>query len=365
MTNAYNELVAARERGELLQKNKKNAMGTLLSEEQQLILDHCLNLTPPAHDRRVQGLIRGNDQAAATHAKIQAALAPLAAWPCDLCPEALSEQTVRRLRRLVESDVGSEPAATTPIRLPLRHRLSNAAGVLTAAAVVIFAVGILLPVSGHLRFRHGCALCAAQSNGLYKGIDAYAADFNGMLPMVAQATGAFWHRIGHRGQESHSNTRNLFLLGKHHYVDSLLDFICCGREREDAPRLDLAKRPEAEDFPSRDAVTYSYRVFGGQPVKLTSLGAQPLLADMNPHFERLPSDPLALLDVRLKEGWQGHHSINHGRRGQNVCFADGHVRFERGRCWGRHQDDMYTIRDTVVYHGSERPADTSDAFLGP
>ena len=159
--------------------------------------------------------------------------------------------------------------------------------------------------------------------------------------------------------------KHLFLLGKHHYVDSLLDFVCCGKEHEDAPRLELAKDGEDRDFPSRDAVTYSYRVFGGEPVKLTSLGAQPLLADMNPHFERLPNDPPALLDVRLGDDWRGRHSINHGRRGQNVSFADGHVSFERGRRWGRQQDDVYTIRDTVVYHGSERPADTDDAFLGP
>lgn len=340
-------------------------MSALLSEEQQLILDHCLNLTSPEHDRRVQELIGANEQAAAIHARIQAALAPLAMWPCDLCPEALSEQTVRRLGRLIDSHVGPEPMATAPLRLPFRHRLSNAATVLTAAAVVMFAVSVLLPVGSYLRFRQGCVLCAAQSKGLYNGIDAYAADFNGMLPRVTQAAGAFWHRIGHRGHESQSNTRNLFLLGKHKYVSSLLDFICCGRQREEPPCVDLAQDPECPDFPSRDFVTYSYRVFGGRPVQLLSLGAQPLLADMNPHFEGLPDNPPASLDVRLEEGWPRRHSMNHGRRGQNVCFADGHVSFERGRRWGRQRDDVYTIRDTVLYHGSERPADANDVFLGP
>jgi prepilin-type processing-associated H-X9-DG protein len=53
------------------------------------------------------------------------------------------------------------------------------------------------------------------------------------------------------------------------------------------------------------------------------------------------------------------NSINHGLAGQNVLFADGHIRFLSTRKIGA-DDDIYTNRDGRVGAG----LDVSDIVLG-
>jgi hypothetical protein len=86
---------------------------------------------------------------------------------------------------------------------------------------------------------------------------------------------------------------------------------------------------------------------------------------MNPLFESLPSDfgqPLKLrLDARLLKV----NSVNHKRKGQNVLFSDGSVKFVKTRLVGANNDDIFTLRDTQLYQGCEVPTCDTDDFLAP
>jgi hypothetical protein len=228
--------------------------------------------------------------------------------------------------------------------------------------VVLLALAVARPVGQYMQYRHGCIVCRGQTKGLLDAIGMYAADYGGLLPVAGWQPGAAWHRVGHHGQENHSNTRNLFLLLSLRYVDSSLRFVCCGAEREDAPQFDLAGHPEYRDFPSRRHVTYSYPVFAAQRVKLDTWGERPLLADMSPHFHSLCEGRATRVEICLDSA-RHRNSGNHAGRGQNVGWGDGRVEYRRRPRWGRHRDDLYVQEDVTVYNGHERPSEPNDVFL--
>jgi hypothetical protein len=69
----------------------------LSRNEKDLILDCCFGLTRTKQTIQVMTLLTHNEQAAAFHAGIQAALAPLETICPEPCPAELAECTVRLL----------------------------------------------------------------------------------------------------------------------------------------------------------------------------------------------------------------------------------------------------------------------------
>ncbi len=67
-----------------------------------------------------------------------------------------------------------------------------------------------------------------------------------------------------------------------------------------------------------------------------------------------------LADSPPAEGDSGN-SVNHGGRGQNVLFLDGHTRFVSQRSIGDPNDDIFLNRDNCVAAGK----DQLDVVLGP
>lgn len=86
------------------------------------------------------------------------------------------------------------------------------------------------------------------------------------------------------------------------------------------------------------------------------------MADWNPLFEEIP-DYNTSLHMRLTPRLLTLNSINHRRRGQNVLFGDGRVKYMKTRFIGA--DDIFTLQDTDVYHGYEVPSCATDFFLAP
>ena len=78
-------------------------------------------------------------------------------------------------------------------------------------------------------------------------------------PTLAAAAGDPWWKVGAQGDENHSNTRNMYLLVKGEYV-KLSDFVCPGSKCERKSEVDPAELQTYKDFPSRNCVTYSFRI---------------------------------------------------------------------------------------------------------
>jgi len=331
-------------------------------EQKDLVFQHCLGLSPSRDAVRTERLISGNDEAAASHARIKAALAPLQTLSPQACPDELADSTVARLRELAREHLASAPPPPKILKLVRRRNLSN---VIAVAASVLLIVGILIPSSKLMRHRSALQTCKGQLANIFRGLDLYSADHDDRFPAVARAANAPWNRVGHQGPENHSNTRNPYLLLRLSYLDRAEDFVCCGGTHGRTAPLTPSQIKVHNDFPSRDHITYSYRVMSDPFVTRTSLAALPIMADMNPHFEQPSACTSARLTLRPDRGRLRVNSMNHGRRGQNILYGSGYVRYSRTRLLGDPPDDIYLPEGRDECCGDEVPGCLTDTLLGP
>ena len=331
-------------------------MQTLTSEQKQLIFDYSLHLSTEEKTAQAEALISSSKEAADIYSKMKLVLAPLDTLRDEPCPDGLAERTVWRLMQVANSQRAvREPVAATS--KPWR----NFAQVGAIAASVLLAVGVLVPsfsFANHLHRRHVCKKQLASIAGC---MNRYSMDYDGSLPAASTDFSQPWHTVGDQNSKSWSNTRNLFLLLKLGYCTRPQDFICCGRRQEQVDPPSTSDVSSYNDFQSRKYITYSFRIPCRRTMKITMFQG-PTMADSNPLFEDVRAGEFK---VRLDEKLATTASLNHNRRGQNVLFADGRVRYLKTRHVGVPQDDIFTVQNVVEYRGSERPACEKDPFLAP
>ena len=129
-------------------------------------------------------------------------------------------------------------------------------------------------------------------------------------------------------------------------------------------KFDPVQARKYNDFPSRRDITCSSKILAKRDT-IISLGRSPFFADSNPLFENLPQNSNKTLKLKLNKKLSTINSINHNRRGQNVLFCDGGIKFVKTRRVGIGQDDIFTLKNTQFYKGCELPDAETDAFLAP
>lgn len=334
-------------------------MRSLSNKQKQLLFDYRLGLTTKRETAQAKALITYSKEAAEIHSKLKAGLAPLDTFRPEPCPDELAQRTVRRLVQLVNAERSIERQEKTAIK---RRFWPNLVEVASIAAIISFAIGVLIPMTSFARHQYNKQVCQRKLASIFNGINLYSFDFDGKLPAVTTDVSQPWYKVGYKGKENHSNTRNLFLLLKLGYDSRPSDFICCGRRQEGITPLEISQVNDCNDFLSREQITYSFRIVCQPPVDMSLLAGQPLMADRNPVFENIRA---GICQVNLDEKLSTTASMNHNRRGQNVLFSDGRVEFLKTRHVGIPQDDIFTVQNIVEYRGNERPACKSDPFLAP
>jgi prepilin-type processing-associated H-X9-DG protein len=233
---------------------------------------------------------------------------------------------------------------------------------LATVAVLLIAASVLWSALSYLGYSSRLQRCQAQMAGVFRGLSNYVADHDGRSPSVAATVGDPWWKVGHQGQENHSNTRNIYLLVRGGYVGAG-EYICPGCPRGASSQMTPAQLRAYKDFPSRSSVTYSFQISCRQTSDGKLRCRKVVMADWNPLFEELPNDFNKPLQLQLTKEMLGRNSINHKRHGQNVLFGDGSVEFLKTRLIGT--DDIFTLQDTDVYQGCELPSCETDFFLAP
>jgi prepilin-type processing-associated H-X9-DG protein len=333
-------------------------MYSLSSEHKQLLFDYSSGLATEEETTQAKALIADYREAAEIHSKLKAVLAPLDTLRPEPCPDELAQRTIWRLRLANAEELIKQPEKA----VGKSHFLHHVAEVGSVAAIILFAIGILLPSFSFARHQYWKNFCQRQLAGISNSINLYSSDYDGRLPAVTTDVSQPWHRVGHQGKDNHSNTRNLFLLLRLGYSDRPNDFVCCGRRQEAFTQLKVSQVTNYNDFPTREHITYSFRIVCRPPVKMSLLTGQPLMADRSPVFENVSDDRF---EVHLDMSLSTRNSMNHGERGQNVLFSDGHVEFLITRHTGIPQDDIFTLQKIAEYRGKERPACEKDPFLAP
>ena len=343
-------------------------MSSLSNQQKQLLFDYCICLTSTEHDSQAQQLMSSNNEAAELYSKLKAALVPLDSLKPESCPDDLTESTVWRLTNAARSSqirlkelLAVEQAKTVSVK---NRFWANLGEMVAAAAVILIFSGVLIPPLRHARQNYWQKQCQMQLARMGRGISNYSHDHDGRLPAVAMANGAPWWKVGYQGNENHSNTRHLWLLVKGNYVNPA-DFVCPGRREGRAMQFNPAEMKRYNDFPARRYMTYSFRIRCNRAAAEIFPGARALIADMNPLFERLPHNYSVPLKLYLSKELSNLNSTNHNRRGQNILFCDGSVKFKKIRRIGIIEDDIFTLHNTQVYKGCEVPSCETDAFLAP
>ena len=231
--------------------------------------------------------------------------------------------------------------------------------VLTAAAIVLIGMSLLVPTLHRTRQDAIQQACLANLGEAGKGIAQYASDHNGMLPHHDTHPGTVWWNVG---DPAHSNSAQLYLLVRDGYVKSPQVLACPGNAYAPQPG-DLTRNDL--DWPDARAVSYSYQdQFTATPIRIDQHPNLAVLADKNPLF--VTRVGRMTFDSHLK---QTMPSRTHGGLGQNVLRLNGSavwmVRPLTPRAGSGGEDNIWLMNGVKQYNGTEAPQDTDDSFLVP
>ncbi len=342
-------------------------MTELTIEQKQQLFDYCIGISTKQEAAEAQQLVFSNPQAAELVEQIKTAISPLNTLQEEICPEELEEITISRLKDTARSSqlrleqlIAEEQArkAAQP-----RTFWRNFARVLSTAAVIVLVAGIYF---SPLQYARNKANCQSQLYRIGQAMMSYQNDNDGQMPLVAAIDGAPWWKVGSnpKSPEYQSNTRHIWLLVKGGYIEKPADFVCPGSKQSKKVVYETTKVEQYYDFPSRNHISYSFRIRCHKTPAQTNQSSKPMLSDMNPLFENLPED-LEQFAIQVDKELENLNSNNHRRRGQNILFCDGHVEFVKTRFIGVEKDDIFTLQNILSYSGCETPSCEADAFLAP
>ncbi len=347
-------------------------MTELTEQQKRLLFDYALGIIYEAETAEAQELIFANKQAADFVAKTKVSLSPLDSLAGEQCPEELAESTIWRLKQAarasqlhLETLIAAEQTRRPSVALHFWDTYGRRLAV--AALLLIVAAAMTASFNTANRYAHQKYWqnqCAAQLAGVFQGIANYRADNDNQMPAVAAAAGSPWWKVGYQGPENHSNTRRMWLLVKNNYAKPS-DFVCPCKNAKKTLQFDSLDLNTLNDFPSRNYVTYSFRIMCPKAVTPAEQGRMVVAADVNPLFEALPECSASGLSVEPTERLLRANSANHNGRGQNVLFCDGSIIFTKSRLTDLTGDDIFTLQGTPKYKGVELPASDIDSFLAP
>lgn len=226
-----------------------------------------------------------------------------------------------------------------------------------AAAIFIVSISVVWPAIVSARESSRRAECEAGMMSAGLGFGSYAGANRGELPrssrsLAGMAPGVQWWVVGDPRQ---SHSANLFTLVVSGYA-TLNDLACAGNPL--APvNLDVSSM---QDWRRAEEVSYSYQLFNARTPQWDMRSRVVVLTDRSPAIDRVrrgePIDPT-------------ERSHNHRAMGQNVLFNDGSVQWMTSPDLAN-GDNLWTPRswsrlNSPTLRSSDRPADDTDAFVGP
>lgn len=286
--------------------------------------------------------------------RLERALASLGGTPVGvgMTGELLVDATLSRVDAEIRRREALLRAAALEGREAARGRFTLS-DLVTVAAMLAFAFGVLWPMAASWRESARQVACADNLGTTASAFDMYARDHQGQMPVATAGFGGGpWWRVGDPG---HSHSANLFRLAKSGYA-SLAELSCSGN----SSALVRGNARAMDDWRSIDEVSFSYQL-PSRPVMIWSTPSRVVvLADKSPVIERA---------VRGERFDPEARSLNHRGRGQNVLMSDGSVIFltrpvlENGdNIW---LPEFLEDRPAARLTGMERPARETDAFVAP
>jgi prepilin-type processing-associated H-X9-DG protein len=257
--------------------------------------------------------------------------------------------------------------------------------------IIIALVTLLILLTTRTRERDRRARCARQLRAIGQAIMLYASDNKGQYPRTIATTGAVvtptWGTgataidpFAPGGPEPNDVTAAFFLLLRTQDVTSEV-FTCPSRSLK---RWDFGGPSKtALDWSNwsdvRGQLSYSYRnpylndadagMRSRFRVGSPSSAEDAIASDINPGSSLATPNLFTLTPTSSSRTMRRGNSPNHGREGQNVLYADGHVSFENNPFVGVGRDNIYTVKsDATAFTGNtylDSPRDGHDSILLP
>lgn len=269
-----------------------------------------------------------------------------------------------------------------------RHRGFSLVELLVVIGIVVILFSIFVPYVAKLREAENRARCAENLRTILGGLQSYARANHGILPRVTydpahnpQGYSAFTGAASpdpfapDTQVRPNDVTASLWLLVRVGLVQPAV-FICpSGSENVDP--FDSPEGRHRSNFGSPRHLSYSYASpFSAAPGYILNdyLPADfALLADKNPGRSASGSDVTGPAYNDPPMAMARANSNNHGRAGQNVLYADGHVAFQVtpycGVGKGALRDNVYTaLQQKPVPKGQAPPVEQNGVIgrdVGP
>jgi prepilin-type processing-associated H-X9-DG protein len=306
---------------------------------------YLLDALEPDERRQVEAYLRTHPEARERLKQLRLALEPLAA---DLDPmEPPRDLWVRTLARVAEYRCQPLPAA--PKMAALRTSVPSRnwwrrADVLVAASILL-CLGLLIPSAiSRVRYQYQVAACQNNLRIFHAALSDYSDRHHGDFPNVATAA------------PTPRNVAGMFvpLLHQDHLLPTEVTVTCpatgCQPPTSWSARDMVAMTlDEFERWAPTLGGSYAYSLgyddatgHHGLRRDQPNQAFLPILADRPP--------------LAVGQGDAGN-SPNHGGRGQNVLYIDGHCAFRTTRTVGIDRDDIYLNYDRKVAAG-KTPHDT-------
>ena len=351
-------------------------MGKTDPDKLQRLLDYHLNQDEPAQRLATQRLLADDSELQELDQVVRRSLEALGSLEEETPPAGLAERTLqkvaqhRQVQQLAQSSVDIASGGLKRDRTTrAKWVLSNLRDVIAVAACLMLVFLFMRPGLQKARHISQEQACANQFRSIGYGLSQYAHDYRGRMPYVQRPPGAKWLGVGKQDDEHYSNTRNTYLLVKMGYV-SVDKFLCPGADAQPEVKLRVKMDPQTlktlQDFADRHQVNYSFfLVLNNQSFFTKQSENIPIGSDQNPLFADYDSQKQTILDLSVNRELLSRNSPNHGGRGQNLLYGDGHVRFSNSRLVGLNEDDIFTLNDILQYDGDEQPSTDSDILHAP
>lgn len=230
------------------------------------------------------------------------------------------------------------------------------------AAVVVAAVSLLWPAMSTARNEARRVACANNLSAAGAALGAFAADNGGQMPRYANQAGTPWYQVGEQARDAYgpirSNSAQLYLLVRRGYIQP--QALACP-ENPNAPRR---LSPEFFDWPSAEAVSYSYQnQYTPVPTQLEQNPGLAVLADKNPLIVIPPPRPGQSIHFVFRQDLPANTPSSLHGVGQNILRADGQVSFSAQPILPN-GDNIWLVDGVESYVGKESPQ-PGDSHLVP
>lgn len=317
------------------------------------LVDYCLGALESEQGQAVEQAAAGDPNVRERLNRIRSHLDVLDAWSATSPPADLADHTLDRV------PVERLPAHRAPAEAPAGGRRYRRIDILVAACVLVMATLLLIPAVEQARHAQRVQCCAQHLSVMGQALLQYADQHGGHFPFVG--TDGPSHRAGMFGA----------LLLEAQYLDEPAVLTCpgvvCSAPRRRTPLMPDIRQAIGDPARLRSLLRQASGDYGyalGFFVGRTYVSPRRDLGGTGIIVADSPYRRCATADCSQAARHRDANSANHGGQGQNVLFADGHVRWITIRRIGA--DDIFlngqgqvragtTLADNVVGFGTDQP----------